>query len=90
MAKVLITLEDSLLRRIDRATRERGLTRSAYMAQLAQRDLEQEVGPGADPEVHAALARLRALFARNPMPEDPTIAIRRERDERTRHLTELP
>lgn len=90
MPKVLITLEDALLRRVDRTTRERGLTRSAYFAQLAQRDLEQEVGPGADPEVRAALADLRKLFASNPMPEDPTVAIRRERDERTRRLTERP
>jgi DNA-binding phage protein len=84
MPKVLITLEDTLLRRVDRAVRERGLTRSAYMAQLAERDLAQAVGPGADPEVRAALARVQALFARNPMPEDPTAAIRDERDRQAR------
>jgi len=82
VAKVLITLEDSLLRRIDRTTRERGLTRSAYVAQLARRDLEQQVGPGADPEVHAALARLRDLFARAGGGGDSATIIREERDKR--------
>jgi hypothetical protein len=82
VAKVLITLEDSLLRRIDRSTRERGLTRSAYVAQLARRDLEQEVGPGADPGVHAALARLRELFAHAGGGGDSTAIIRSERDKR--------
>ncbi len=90
MPKVLITLEDTLLRRIDRTVRKRGLTRSAYMAELAERDLARERGPGADPEVRAALARLRELFAGNPLSEDPTVTIRRERDERTRRLTERP
>jgi DNA-binding transcriptional ArsR family regulator len=86
MAKVLISLSDNLVRRIDRAVRERGLTRSAYITQLAERDLEQEVGPGADPAVHAALARLRELFAANPIAEDSTDAVRRMRDERTQYL----
>jgi metal-responsive CopG/Arc/MetJ family transcriptional regulator len=87
VAKVLITLEDNLLRRIDRATRERGLTRSAYMAQLAERDLDQEVGPGADPEVRAALASLRELFARNGTVGDSTAIIREERDKRGERYT---
>jgi metal-responsive CopG/Arc/MetJ family transcriptional regulator len=87
VAKVLITLEDNLLRRIDRATRERGLTRSAYMAQLAERDLDQEIGPGADPEVRAALAGLRELFARNPTIGDSTAIIRAERDKRAERFS---
>lgn len=82
MAKVLISLDDTLLRRIDRTTRERGLTRSGYFAQLAERDLDAEVGPGADPEVHAAMARLQALFARAGNVGDSTAIIREERDKR--------
>jgi len=83
MAKVLISLEDNLLHRIDRTVGERGLTRSAYMAQLAERDLAQAVGPGADPEVHAALARLDALFAQAGAPaRDVTAIVRQERDRR--------
>jgi DNA-binding phage protein len=86
MAKVLVTLEDTLLRRIDRTVRARGLTRSAYLAQLARHDLEQAAGPGADPAVRAALADLDELFARQPAAGDATAAIRRERDRRTRRL----
>ena len=80
MAKVLITLEDNLLRQVDRLVRERGLTRSAYLAGLARHDLEQRQGPGADPEVRAALARLDQLFKRAGTPGDPTAIIRRQRD----------
>jgi len=86
MIKVLISLPEPLARRVDRRVRERGLTRSAYIAELAERDLADEVGPGADPEVRAALARARDLFKENPMPEDPTVAIRKMRDERTQYL----
>jgi DNA-binding phage protein len=82
MAKVLISLDDNLLRRIDRTVRERGMTRSAYVAELAERDLEQQLGPGADPEVHAALARLTELFARAGSDGDSTAIIRDERDKR--------
>jgi metal-responsive CopG/Arc/MetJ family transcriptional regulator len=38
MAKVLVSLGDALLRRIDRVARARGLSRSAYLAELAERD----------------------------------------------------
>jgi DNA-binding phage protein len=86
VAKVLITFEDNLLKRIDRTVRERGLTRSAYMAQLAERDLDSALGPGAHPDVRSAFARLTELFAHDPMPEDPTAAVRGERDRRTDRL----
>lgn len=86
MIKVLISLDDNLARRIDRTVRERGMTRSAYIAELAERDLAQQVGPGADPSVRAALAGLRELFAGQAKPEDSTDAVRRMRDERAQHL----
>lgn len=81
--KVLISLEDRLLRRIDRAARARGLSRSAYLAEIAAKDLGGQRGPGADPSVRAAMADVDELFRLNPVPgEDMTLAIRRMRDER--------
>lgn len=84
MAKVLVTIEDPLLRRIDRTVRERGLTRSGYLSELARRDLDSQVGPGADPEVRAALRRLRRLGAEMTYAtdEDSASLVRRARDER--------
>jgi metal-responsive CopG/Arc/MetJ family transcriptional regulator len=82
MAKVLITVDDTLLRRIDRTARERGLTRSAYFGELARWDLERATGPGTQPEVRAALTRLDKLFAGNAAPGDATALVREERDRR--------
>ena len=81
MAKVLVSLNDALLKQIDRIARSRGLTRSAYLAELAERDAAEEVGPGASPEVHEALRRLDEIFAGTP-PGDSTALIRAMRDSR--------
>jgi hypothetical protein len=78
MGKVLVSFEDALLRRIDRVARTRGLTRSAYLAQLAERDAANSEGPGKNPAVRAALGDLDQLFAGTPS-EDSTQAIRAER-----------
>ena len=78
MAKVLVSFEDTLLRRIDRVARSRGLTRSAYLAQLAERDAANSEGPGRNPAVRAALEKLDQLFA-STASEDSTEAIRAER-----------
>lgn len=81
--KVLLSLDERVLARIDRAARRRGLTRSTYLQQLAVADLASDTGPGADPSVRAALASVDDLFRRNPVPaEDLTLVIRRMRDER--------
>ena len=48
MTKVLVSLEEALLRRIDRVARARGLTRSAYLAEIAQRDVSHALGPRED------------------------------------------
>jgi hypothetical protein len=80
MAKVLVSFEDSLLRRIDRAARSRGLTRSAYLAQLADDDARRS-GPGRNPATRAALRELDRLLARAPA-GDSTAAIRAARDAR--------
>jgi hypothetical protein len=81
MAKVLVSLNDSLLRRVDRIAKARGLSRSAYLAQLAEQDAARSEGPGAAPSVRRALARLDALFRNGPA-DDSTLAIRAERDAR--------
>lgn len=76
-----MSLDDKLLKRIDRAAKDAGLSRSAYLARLAERDVEQQKGPGADPKVRAALRRLERLFENAP-PGDSTAEIRAERDAR--------
>ena len=79
MPKVLVSLNDALLRRIDRIAQSRGLSRSAYLAQLAGRDAARFTGPGATPAARHALARLDKLFAGSPA-DDSTAAIRTARD----------
>ena len=81
MAKVLVSLNDALLRRIDRIAKARGLSRSTYLANLAEQDAVRSEGPGATRAAQRALARLDALFATAPT-EDSTVAIRAERDAR--------
>lgn len=81
VAKVLISLDERLLRRIDRAAALKGLSRSAYIAQLAERETATELGPGADPRVRAALRRTDRLFAEaGTSGEDITALIRADRD----------
>ena len=82
MSKVLVSLDDRLLKRIDRAAKSRGLTRSAYLAELAKRDLANTNGPGADPSVRAALRKLDRLFAEAGGSGDSTAAVRAARDSR--------
>ena len=79
--KVLVSLDDALLRRIDRMASAHGLTRSAYIAQLAERDAARVGGPGGTPAVQAALRDLDRLFASAPAGES-TMAIRSGRDAR--------
>ena len=81
MSKVLLSLDDELLRQIDRRARQAGLTRSAYVARVAMQDLRTAMGPGARAGVRQALARLDNLFDQNPT-GDATEAIRSERDRR--------
>jgi hypothetical protein len=77
--KVLVSLDDRLLRRIDRAAKDRGISRSAYLAELCERDLGLARGPGASSQARAALRRLDRMFTRLPH-DDPVDAIRAERD----------
>jgi metal-responsive CopG/Arc/MetJ family transcriptional regulator len=60
--RVLISIDERLLARIDDACARRGVSRSAYLAQLADADLVGGAGPGARSEVRAALATLDELM----------------------------
>ena len=60
--RVLISIDERLLARIDDACDRRGMSRSAYLAQLANGDLAGGPGPGVQPEVRAALATLDELL----------------------------
>lgn len=82
MSKVLVSMDDRLLARIDRAARSAGLSRSAYLARLATRELGTDRGPGADSQARRAVARLEKLFDARPIAEDASAAIRAERDSR--------
>ena len=83
MAKVLISVDEALLARMDRAAKEAGLTRSAYLAGLAEADLSRASGPGRRPEVRAALDAIDDLFEATPTPGvDSTEAVRALRDTR--------
>lgn len=62
--RVLISIDEQLLRRIDDACERRGLSRSRYLAQLADDDLTASRGPGADPTAREALAAIEALLSR--------------------------
>ena len=81
MAKVLVSLNDALLRQVDRIAKSRGLSRSAYLAELAEQDAARSRGPGTSAAVRRALARLDNLFAGGAT-DDSTGAIRAERDAR--------
>jgi hypothetical protein len=62
--KVLVSIDDRLLRRIDRAARQKGMTRSAYLADLAARDIGLIRGPGATKRARDAVRSLDDLFDR--------------------------
>lgn len=80
MVKVLVSIDERLLARMDKEAKRQGLSRSAYLARLAARELEARQGPGRAAHVRRALERLDALFAREGRREDSTLAVRDERD----------
>ena len=90
MAKVLVSLDDHLLRRLDEEAAARNLSRSALLAELASKGLGVKKGPGADPRVGRALRELDKLFAEaereeahyRGYDEDSTVTIRKMRDSR--------
>lgn len=80
MAKVLVTMDDALLKRIDGEARNQGLTRSAYLARLAAADVNARRGPGREARVRRAMGRLDRLF--ESAPGTTTADIRKQRDTR--------
>lgn len=84
VTKILVSLDDKLLDRVDRSARRLGLSRGAYLARLVEHDLGTEWGPGRDPAVRRALADIDQLVSRNPQPPgfDLTESIRKMRDSR--------
>jgi metal-responsive CopG/Arc/MetJ family transcriptional regulator len=80
MSKILVSVDDKLLARIDSAARSAGLSRSAYLARLAERDLGEARGPGASRQARRALYRLQDLFDAHSGEVDATSAIRGDRD----------
>lgn len=85
MAKVLVSIDDRLLKRVDAAARKAGLDRSAYLGRLAAQSLD--AAPAAlRASRAAAFKEMRALGKRYGTPGDATEFIRRSRDERGEHL----
>ena len=82
MTKILVSMDEKLVARVDRAARRLGLSRSAYLARLAAKDVGAAHRPGRDPQVREALAALDRLFAESPTPGDVTAFIREMRDSR--------
>lgn len=80
MAKILVSVDDKLLARIDKAARSLGLTRSAYLSRLAAREVEALHGPGRAAAARRALRRIDELFVTNKRETDITRAVRQERD----------
>jgi metal-responsive CopG/Arc/MetJ family transcriptional regulator len=82
MAKVLISIDDQLLRRIDERAKLLGLTRSAFVAQMASAEVS---GEDLIARRRRAIERARAVFADAvPVVEgDTTDFVRKMRDERT-------
>ena len=82
MAKILISIDERLLERLDQEAAALGISRSALIARLAAAGLGEPIGPGAHPEVHAALDRLAAMGRDIHDPVDSTEVIRQMRDSR--------
>ena len=82
MTKILVSVDERLLARIDREARAQGLSRSAYLARLAERELDMRQGPGLGVHVRRALNRIDKLFASHGFGEEATSAVRAERDSR--------
>lgn len=80
MAKVLVSFDDNLLRRIDRVAKASGKSRSAYLSELATRDTGG-MGRGKTAEARTALRNLDRLVADSPA-GDSTSAVRAMRDAR--------
>jgi metal-responsive CopG/Arc/MetJ family transcriptional regulator len=79
MAKVLVTIEDRLLARLDKAARARGMNRSAFISELVTRSLPS---PADRARAQQALKRIRRIARKYGTPPDVTETIRQQRDAR--------
>jgi len=86
--KVMVSLPDELLKRIDEEAKRTGRTRSGllqYAARLYLTEKATRVPPGERPEVQAAMARAKEIIRRpppDPDAPDSTQIIREARDTR--------
>ena len=60
--RVLISIDERLLARVDQRVQRLGLTRSGYLAQLASADLDGERGPGPRDATRSALRGVEDMF----------------------------
>jgi metal-responsive CopG/Arc/MetJ family transcriptional regulator len=60
--RVLISIDERLLARVDERAQRLGIGRSTFLAQLADAELSGAQGAGADPAVRAALREIDRLF----------------------------
>lgn len=71
MAKIVVSLQDELLRRIDRAASDHALPRSLFIARTLARSLDVvDPTPGSRTTARAALSRIDRVFARNLEPAE--------------------
>jgi hypothetical protein len=80
VVKILVSIDESLLARIDTEARRQGLSRSAYLSAVIAQAVGAREGPGRAAHVRRALDRLDRLFATQRTSEEATHAIRVERD----------
>jgi metal-responsive CopG/Arc/MetJ family transcriptional regulator len=82
MKRILITIDELLLERLDHEAAVLGISRSALLGQMLAAALGEPVGLGAHAEVHAALDQLKDLFRGVDDEIDSTQVIREMRDSR--------
>lgn len=78
MSKIMVSLPDDLLKRLDREARRRSMSRSGLLAAAAQHELDRR-----DPDgLAAAIARSEQRF-RDAGSFEATDLVRRDRDTRS-------
>lgn len=70
MARILISLHDALVRRIDVAASDLAVSRSEFIARTLARSLDFEPAPGSRTTARAALSRIDRVFERNIEPPE--------------------
>lgn len=80
MTKILVSIDDKLLEKVDLAARESGLSRSAFLSRLLEQIVTNREGPGRSAPVRRSLKSLDSLFRAHGTIGDPVATIREERD----------